>query len=383
MAKKKIFLLYEFFSEMGGLERELINHAKFLRDAGYKIKILTCHIDKEILKSLDIDRIEIESIGSIKTENEFLNLVYCLLGFNIINKYDPDAFISYSAPMNYIIRKKKNVKIDFVNHLPNFLYLQGKEKIAWAKGTKGYKRSAAVVLAWVIGWHLKKVDKKLVLQNKLVFANSKHTKKKVDATYNINSVVSYPPLDTKFKPRKTKNTNQFIFSSSRIIPDKKYDWLVKIVSKIDKKIPCYVSGSIEPTYKKELEKLAKEFNANITFLGMIDFERLLEMYSDAAVFAFPTPDEDFGLVPAESMACGTPVVIWGDGAGPTEQVIDGINGYHAKPYDFEDYASKITRALNENLKKKNRDKIIKSAEKFSATYIKKDFINEIKKVVGR
>jgi len=99
------------------------------------------------------------------------------------------------------------------------------------------------------------------------------------------------------------------------------------------------------------------------------------------IFAFPTPNEDFGLVPAEAMACGTPVVIWGDGAGPTEQVIDGVSGYYAKPYNLKDFANKIDLAIESKIKKKNRRKIILASKKFSYNAIKKDFIKEIKKIV--
>ena len=100
-------------------------------------------------------------------------------------------------------------------------------------------------------------------------------------------------------------------------------------------------------------------------------------YGAAEVFAFPTPGEDFGLVPAESMACGTPVIVWGDGAGPTEQVIDGKTGYHAKPYDKNDFAAKMDKVIDTGMKKKNRAKIINSAKRFSAGEVKKGFMKEV------
>ena len=68
-------------------------------------------------------------------------------------------------------------------------------------------------------------------------------------------------------------------------------------------------------------------------------QKLIIYYTNATLFAFPAPGEDFGLVPAESLACGTPVVVWGDGAGPTEQITDGLNGFHAKPYDLKDFVN--------------------------------------------
>lgn len=383
MKQKEIILLYEFFSEMGGLERELIAHAKFLREAGYKVKILTLHVDKSIIPLLDLEGIELISIAKSKSENEFINLATSLLlGLTKIDEYDPDAFISYSAPMNYVIRKKQNLKIDFMNHLPNFLYLPFNERLVWAKNTKGFKRSAAIVLSVLFGGLLKRIDKKLVLKNKLIFANSKHTKKKVDNAYGTDSIVSYPPLSDEFKPSTRKIKEKYVFSSGRIIPDKKYEWLIESCALMKQKIPVYISGQGNDAYKEQLLSLAKSKGVNLTFLGRLSTKDLIAYYSNATVFAFPTPDEDFGLVPAESMACGSPAVIWGDGAGPTEQVIDGVTGFHAKPYEFSDFAQKLDQAVKTNMKQKNKSKIIAASKKFTNDEVKKDFVKKIKLVVG-
>jgi len=373
--------MYEFLSEQGGLEREIINHANFFKDEGYDVKVLTCHFDKKILSLLPFEGIEIEEIGTRKTKYEWLNLVLCFLGFNNIKKYNPDVFLSYSAPCNFLIRNKKVTKVNYVNHFPHFLYLTNKEKFEWAFGTQGIKRKLSVILSWIIGPYLKNMDKRLLKKNKLIYMNSEFTKKRLEELYSIkNTVVSYPPLDPKFKPSKTKLKDKYIFSSSRIIPDKKYEWLIESCSHMKSKLPVYMAGSVEPGYKQSLLNLAKEKGVKIKFLGRLNTKDIIDHYTNAQVFAFPTPGEDFGLVPAESLACGTPVIAWGDGAGPTEQVIDGVNGYLAKPFDFKDFGEKIDKCIENNLKKKNSKKIIESAKKFSYSELKKGFMKEFNKV---
>jgi len=64
------------------------------------------------------------------------------------------------------------------------------------------------------------------------------------------------------------------------------------------------------------------------------------------------------------MACGTPAVVWDDGAGPCETVINGKTGFRAKPYDFEDFAEKIMKAYDMN-------KLTTS--KFSSELVQKKF----------
>lgn len=381
--KAKICLIYEFLSEQGGLEREIINHANFLKQAGFDVEVLTCHLNPEILKLLPFEGIKITNISKIKTPFEALNLILCFLGLNNLKECNPDMFLSYSAPCNYLIRKKRCKKANYINHVPHFLYLSGKEKIEWASSTQGIKRWATVILSYILGGVLKNIDKSLVRKNGLNFANSEFTKKRIDRIYNINSVVSYPPLDPRFKPSKTnKNfSERFIFSSSRIIPDKKYEWLIEALSCMKNKMPLYIAGSVQPEYKKKLLDLAGRIKVNIKFLGRLNTEQIREYYTNASVFAFPAPEEDFGLVPAESLACGTPVVAWADGAGPTEQVINNVNGFLASPYNRKDFAQKLDLCIATRLKNKNKSRIISSSEKFSAREASKGFVREMKKLL--
>ena len=383
MEKTKVCLIYEFLSEQGGLEREIINHANFLKQAGFDVEVLTCHLNPEILKLLPFEGIKITGISKFKTRYESLSLILCFFGLNNLNKYHPDLFLSYSAPCNYLIRKKRCAKANYINHVPHFLYLSGKEKIEWASSTQGVKRWVSVVLSWVLGGLLKRIDKNLVRKNDLNFANSEFTKKRIDRIYSINSVVSYPPLDPRFKPSAKKIKDRFIFSSSRIIPDKKYGWLIEALSCMKNKLPLYIAGSVQPDYRKKLLELAGRMKVKINFLGRLNTGQILPYYTNASVFAFPAPEEDFGLVPAESLSCGTPVVAWADGAGPTEQVTNGINGFLAKPYNTRDFAEKLDLCISTNLKGKNKSRIIKSSERFSARETSKGFVREMKMLLEK
>ena len=379
----KICLIYDFLTEIGGLEREMVNHARMLKEEGHDVEILTCHLDPEAVKKTGLGEIKIRVISKIKSKYELISLVSCFLGMNKLKYINPSAIISYSLPSNYLIRNKKVRRINFMNHFPHFLYLKEKEKAEWASGTKGSKRQIARVLSWFLGSWLRKIDKKYVKSAKINFSNSNFTKKRLDEIYNIESIASYPPLDPVFKPSKEKIKDRFVFSSSRIIPDKKYEWLISAVSLMENRIPLYISGQGKEDYQRKLKALGKAKRVKIKFLGRLSTEDLIKSYSSAEVVAFSTPGEDFGLVPAESLACGTPVVVWGDGAGPTEQVIHGVNGYHAKPYDLEDFAKKMDLAINSKIKTKNREKILNSAKRFSYNEVKKVFLGEINMVLSR
>lgn len=378
----KFCLIYDFLTEYGGIERLLVNHAKMLIEEGHDVEILTCHIDPDVLIKMGLEKIKIKNISSIKTKSEAISLTTSYLGINSLKFTNPDVFISYSFPANYMIRNRKEKKIGYVNHFPHFLYFNKKEKFSWANSTRGMKRKISVALSYTIGNWLKKLDKKLILMNDLNLVNSKFTKKGLDKLYNTNMVLNYPVLDPIFKPSNKKIKEKFIFSSGRVIPAKRFDLLIKACAHLKNKIPVYISGQYDDLkYKKFLENLAKKNKVDLKFLGKLSTEDLVKYYSSAQVFAFPIPKFEFGLVHAESIACGTPAIVWGDGGGQSEIVLNEVNGYYAKPYDLKDFASKIDKIIDTNFKKNNKEKIIRSSERFSYSTIKKELIHNITKVI--
>lgn len=80
----------------------------------------------------------------------------------------------------------------------------------------------------------------------------------------------------------------------------------------------------------------------------------------AKAFLFP-PLEDFGLVPIEAMAMGTPVIAYGEG-GALETVVDGVTGVFFSPQTPA--ALNIAIEKSENIEW-DREKIREHAEKFS------------------
>lgn len=73
-------------------------------------------------------------------------------------------------------------------------------------------------------------------------------------------------------------------------------------------------------------RLGMRLPDHVTMCGYVTHEELMELYTNALITAFPFTDESFGLVPVESMACGTPVLTYHD-QGPGETVLDGFTGW--------------------------------------------------------
>lgn len=91
----------------------------------------------------------------------------------------------------------------------------------------------------------------------------------------------------------------------------------------------------------------KYYDIPVIDYGYIDDDHKLSLlYSAANITMVPSEKEPFGLVPIESMACGTPVVCFNIPA-INENIINKYSGYLAKPFDPQDIAHGIRWLLEE------------------------------------
>ncbi|HOX41215.1 MAG TPA: glycosyltransferase [bacterium] len=121
---------------------------------------------------------------------------------------------------------------------------------------------------------------------------------------------------------------------SRIEPMKGAAEAIAVAKELRKKL--YILGPISPLHH---EYFAKEIepqidNQTIFFQGEADLRLKKKYLSKARALIFPTKlPETFGLVAAEAMACGTPVIAYDSGA-VSEVVLNGKTGFIAKTDDL-------------------------------------------------
>lgn len=122
---------------------------------------------------------------------------------------------------------------------------------------------------------------------------------------------------------------------------------LKLLSGEGKKIKLIVAGDGE--YLHGAKRLAKKLGIadKTIFPGFVRNEDTSLFYNASDVFIFPTLRlESFGIVIAEAMACGKPVIASRIGSIPTV-IEDGINGILFKPGDYEELATQIKRLIND------------------------------------
>jgi glycosyltransferase involved in cell wall biosynthesis len=83
---------------------------------------------------------------------------------------------------------------------------------------------------------------------------------------------------------------------------------------------------------------------DVRFFGFVPDSTLSALYRMAAVFAFPSLYEGFGLPPLEAMASGTPVVTSRISSLPE---VVGDAAILVDPYSVDDIASGLDRVLSD------------------------------------
>ena len=110
----------------------------------------------------------------------------------------------------------------------------------------------------------------------------------------------------------------------------------------------------------DISRLKKIAGPTIEFYGWREGDELADLYVNAIATIVPG-EEDFGLVPLESMATGTPVIAFGKG-GPLETVIENETGTFFHENNSENLIQILTSF---DPKKYSGEKCRKQAEKFS------------------
>jgi glycosyltransferase involved in cell wall biosynthesis len=109
-----------------------------------------------------------------------------------------------------------------------------------------------------------------------------------------------------------KRTGAILFLS-RVNPKKGLENLIDAIGRLKNVFKSYkiiIAGEGEPEYIETLKKRAanNQTGHQFVFCGGIYGKTKWDLYRQADVFVLPTHSENFGIVIAEALACGTPVI---------------------------------------------------------------------------
>jgi glycosyltransferase involved in cell wall biosynthesis len=178
----------------------------------------------------------------------------------------------------------------------------------------GRLRSALArpVLAWLARW-----DRATASRVHQFVANSTFVAGRIERYYNRRACVLHPPVDTDWFTPGLEPPDPYFLVVSALVPYKRIDVAIEAARLLDAPLKIVGTGPD----RSRLQKIA---GPRVEFLGALDAEALRDAYRRARALVLPA-EEDFGIAPVESMACGRPVVALNRG-GAVETVVPGTTG---------------------------------------------------------
>jgi glycosyltransferase involved in cell wall biosynthesis len=150
-------------------------------------------------------------------------------------------------------------------------------------------------------------------------ANSSHVAARIAKFYRRPAHVVHPPVDVApllATPKRAAGRGHYL-CFGRLVPYKRIDLAVAACTQLGR--PLKVAGT-----GRDLERLRQQAGPTVEFLGHVPEGEVPELLAGARALLFPG-EEDFGIVPVEAQAAGTPVIAFGIG-GARDSVIEDRTG---------------------------------------------------------
>lgn len=156
-----------------------------------------------------------------------------------------------------------------------------------------------------------------------IVANSSAVAERIQRCWGREAQVVHPPVDTEYyTPDRSVEREDFFLLAGRMVPYKRPDLAVRAAREAD--VPLVVVG--EGRFLQHCKELA---GPRTTFLGRVPDAELRDLHRRSRALLMPGV-EDFGIVPVEAMACGSPVIALNEG-GAVDSVVPGVTGEMVVP----------------------------------------------------
>jgi glycosyltransferase involved in cell wall biosynthesis len=160
---------------------------------------------------------------------------------------------------------------------------------------------AAITLA---GRILRPIDRRAADGVNAWLTMTQETRRRVRAAYGADADVIPPPIDcARYEPSGRREDRYLVVS--RLEPYKRVDVVIEAFNRLGRALVVVGDGSMAG-------RLRSQARTNITFRSGVPDEELKELYETSRALIFPQA-EDYGLVPLEAIASGTPVIAFAAG----------------------------------------------------------------------
>ncbi len=314
MAELRVALVHHWLVSPGGAEKVLYElHQMYPNAPIYTAAYLPDKFPE--FAQAEVRTTFLDKIPFLKYKHQFFP-IFLGLPFKTLDMSNFDLVISScAAEAKYVRTDDKTLHICYC-HTPVRYYWTDYEwrlknlpfgKLNWL---------ARIVFPLVVGV-LRRVDYTAAQRVDVFVANSRYIQNRIKQYYHRDSTVIYPPINTGQLTRLASGRRDYYLIVGRQVASKRLDVAIDAFNELG--LPLKVAGAGE-----EIARQRKRAKPNIEFLGRVSDEKRDQLFAGAKALVFP-PEEDFGIVPLEAMAAGTPTIAYDHGGAP-EYVIEGKTG---------------------------------------------------------
>lgn len=215
----------------------------------------------------------------------------------------------------------------------------------------------------------RKLDYQAAQAVDVFIANSTEVQARIKKYYGRLSTVIHPPVDTRRSTPSRRRGNHYV-TLGRQLPYKRFDLVVEACTKLGVALKVFGNGPAHDSLTSLAGPSVKFYTDRTKNASDAAVTKALE---SARGFIYAA-EEDFGIVQAEALAAGAPVIALGK-AGTLDIVEDGVSGVLFDNQTVDDVAHAITRA---ETMKFNPATLQRKAKRFDKTL----FISKLRKVVA-
>lgn len=232
-----------------------------------------------------------------------------------------------------------HAKISTVPAERKFVYVHTPARYIWSPDLDQRGRSPLVRAAAPL---FKPLDVRRARANVNIAANSNFVRTRIQDSWGTDATVTHPPVDvarlqatTDWRSRLNGSEQrildalpaEYVLGASRFVSYKRLDLVIEAGRASN--TPVVIAGSGPEEHR--LRARAQQSGVPTQFVRAPSDALLAALMQRASVYVFPAI-EDFGIMPVEAMALGTPVVINAIG-GTSESVVDGVTGVAVRDFD--------------------------------------------------
>ncbi|MDG4792868.1 glycosyltransferase [Micromonospora sp. WMMD1082] len=327
LAGRTVALIHEWFGATGGSEQVFLSMADVVP-----------HADRFVLWKDDDATVgrDIKESWLARTplrRSKALALPVMPLTWRTLTRRTYDVVISSSHAFAH------TVKIGDPDRTRHLSYVHSPARYVWSPDLD--QRGGNAVLAPMRAV-LRAGDRRLGRHVHSYAANSREVRGRIRRFWGRDARVIHPPVAVDYfgaaPPQVRDQDRRYLLGVGRWIPYKNFDLMIEIAAAAG--LPLVIAGG--GPEETNLRRLAARVDVPVEFEFRPSRERLRELYWGALALLYPAL-EDFGMIPVEAQACGTPVVGWARG-GLLETVLPEETGLLLNATDPAAYVAPVRRA---------------------------------------